>query len=110
MVVRIRLQKGPMVQRKRGKNRRLASAFGALCFPGALMAYVLAFWSLTSDMRMTGEFAIRGLLSHWQVWIAIAASLHALGAALNRYGRGGPLWPRGLGLRPAAPVERSSGV
>ena len=59
MVVRIRLRKGPPVTRKRGKNRHLALACGALLIPASLMAYVLGFWRLASDMGMAREFAIK---------------------------------------------------
>src|ERR1700722_573367 len=89
MMVRIKLQKGPPVQRKTGKNRRVASAIGTLLMPAVLMAYVLGLWRLASDMGMAGEFAISGIFSHWQVWIAVAALLHIGSASLNRYGRGG---------------------
>jgi len=87
MVVRIRLQKGRPV--RRGKNRHLASASGALLIPVALMAYVLGFWSLASDMGLTGEFGIKGTFSHWQLWMAAAVLLHVLSSILSRYGRSG---------------------
>jgi hypothetical protein len=91
MMVRIKLQKGRPVQRKTGKNRRVASAIGTLMMPAVLMAYVLGFWRLASDLGMAGEFAISGIFSHWQVWIALAALLHIGSVSLNRYGRGGSL-------------------
>jgi hypothetical protein len=64
---------------------------GALLIPLALMAYVLGFWRLASDMGMAGEFGITGLFSHWQVWIPVAVLLQMTAAVLNRYGRGGDL-------------------
>jgi hypothetical protein len=91
MMVRIKLQKGRPVQRKTGKNRQVASALGTLMMPAVLMAYVLGFWRLASDLGMAGEFAISGVFSHWQVWIALAALMHIGSASLNRYGRGGSL-------------------
>src|SRR5215471_17119255 len=91
MVVRIRLRKGPPVTRKRGKNRHLALACGALLIPASLMAYVLGFWRLASDMGMAREFAIKGTFSHWQLWMAVAVTLHVFSSILNRYGRGGEL-------------------
>src|ERR1700689_4911559 len=91
MMVRIKLQKGPPIQRKSGKNRLVASAIGTLLVPVTLMAYILGIWRLASDLGMAGEFAISGLFSHWQVWIAIAAALHIASSSLNRYGRGGTL-------------------
>ena len=89
MVVRIRFQGSRPFQRKSGKNRHVAAAFAALLIPAALMAYVLGFWRLASDMGAAGEFGIRGLFSHWQIWILLAVALQAASRMLNRYGRGG---------------------
>ncbi len=89
MIVRIHLRKGRPVRRARGKNRPLALACGALLIPAALMAYVLGFWRLASDLGVTGEFAIRGVFSHWQIWIVTAVVLHVVAGVLTRYGRGG---------------------
>jgi ABC-type amino acid transport system permease subunit len=103
MMVRIKLQQGRPIQRKAGKNRQVASAIGALLIPVALMAYVLGIWRLASDLGMAGEFAITGLFSHWQIWIAVAVALHIGSASLNRYGRGGTLkGPRLLHFRQAS--------
>jgi hypothetical protein len=100
MIVRIRLKQGRPVRRKRGKNRHLALAFGALLVPAALMAYVLGFWRLASDMQLAGEFGITGLFSHWQIWIGLGFLLHVTASALNRYGRGGDFEvPRLLSFR-----------
>ena len=100
MIVRVKLRQGRPVARKRGKNRQLASAGGALLIPAALMAYVLGFWRLASDLHLTGEFAIDGLFSHWQIWITLAAALHITSIVLTRYGHGGQFrWPRLLSFR-----------
>jgi hypothetical protein len=109
MKVRIRLHTGRPIQRRAGKNRQLALAGGALLIPVSLMAYVLGFWRLAADMGMAGEFAITGLFSHWQMWIAVALLLHLTASVLNRYGRGEKfhmprvLHPRMLPLRPPRP-------
>lgn len=89
MILRIRLQRGRPIQRKQGKNRHVALALGALLIPASLMAYVMGFWRLASDMGMAGEFVVTGLFSHWQVWLALAVFLHLGGSILNKYGRGG---------------------
>ena len=100
MIARIRLKKGGPVRRRRGKNRHLALAMGALLIPASLMAYVLGFWRLASDMRLAGEFGITGLFSHWQIWIALGVMVHVLAVALNRYGKGGDFeMPRMLAFR-----------
>jgi hypothetical protein len=89
MIVRIQLRQGHPLRRTRGKNRQLALASGALLIPASLMAYVLGFWRLASDLGVTNEFAIRGLFSHWQIWIVTAVVLHVAAGVLSRYGRGG---------------------
>jgi len=92
MILRIRLPRGRPIERRFGKNRHVALAFGALLTPLALMAYVLGLWRLASDMGFAGQFAITGLFSHWQIWMLIGAVIHAASAALNRYGQGLAIW------------------
>jgi hypothetical protein len=89
MIVRIQMGAGRRVQRKAGKNRHLALACGALLVPAALMAYVLAFWRLASDMGIVAPSGITGPFSHWQVSMGAAVFLHAVSSVLNRYGRQG---------------------
>jgi hypothetical protein len=89
MIVRIQLGTGRPIQRKLGKNRHLALAFGALLGPVSLMAYVLGFWRLAADMGIAPEPGTTGLFSHWQVWIVGAVFLHLCSSMLNRYGRRG---------------------
>jgi hypothetical protein len=56
--------------------------------PFALTGYVLAFWRLGADLNWLGEFFItKGLLSRWQVWLAIAIATQLLANQLNRVGR-----------------------
>lgn len=87
MLVRIRFGRGNQVYRRKGKNRSLALAFGALLTPAAVMASVLGLWRLASDMKWAGEFGISsGLFSHWQVWLGCAVALQGGAWLLNRYG------------------------
>ena len=87
MLVRIRLRHGPTVQRKQGKNRKVAAALSAFLTPSALMCSVLALWKIGSDLELTGQFAFaEGLLSRWQLWTSAAAGLQAGAWILNRYG------------------------
>jgi hypothetical protein len=120
MILRVRLQRGRPIQRKPGKNRHVALAFVALLIPASLMAYVLGFWRLASDMGVAGEFGITGLFSHWQIWIALAVLLHLSASILNKYGRGGdfrvprmltlPIFPTRPRKEDAAPVaDRRTG-
>lgn len=120
MKVRIRFNAGGPVQKKSGKNRRLAMACGTLLIPISLMAYTLGFWSLGSDMGIAGAFGITGLFSHWQLWIALAALLQIVSSILNRYGRRGefhaplllslrilPLRPHGEESSQSAPAKNA---
>jgi hypothetical protein len=69
------------------KQRRYAPVLGFLMTPFALTGYVLAFWRLGADLNWLGEFFItKGLLSRWQVWLAIAIAMQLLANQLNRLG------------------------
>ncbi len=106
MIVRIRFGAGPRVVRKGRKNRRLALAFAAILTPAAVMAAALAVWGLAAGPSWASKFAISsGLLSHWQVWMALAIVLQTGSHALNRYGHGGQV----MASAPAAssPLVRS---
>ena len=51
------------------------------------MAFVLSMWRLGSDLGFARSFAIHtGILSHWQVWLAISVAIQFLAVILNRYG------------------------
>jgi hypothetical protein len=89
MIVRIRFRQGQRLRKAPGKNRHVALASSALLIPVSLMAYVLGFWRLASDAGLARQFAIRGLFSHWQVWIVVAVSLQIASSVLSRYARGG---------------------
>ncbi len=110
MIVRIQLGTGRRVQRKAGKNRHLALACGALLAPVALVAYVVGFWRIGSDMGLLGDSGITGIFAHWQVAIATGALLHLAAWMLNRYARRGEfeipsaLKLRMLPLRPSQPA------
>jgi hypothetical protein len=57
--------------------------FHYLLTPVALVAYVLAGWRLGADLNWTGAFFIsKGLLSHWQVWLALAIATQVTAAHL----------------------------
>lgn|GEM_PF-460208 len=109
MIVRIHFRQGHPLRRTRGKNRHLALACAALLIPASLMAYVLGFWRLASDVGVTKEFAIRGWFSHWQVWFVTAVALHVAAGVLNRYGRGGEFHlPSALTFRFGAAPDQPS--
>ncbi len=88
MLVRLRLGRGPRVNKTAEKGRKAALALAALLTPATLMACVLALWRLGADLGFAGPFAIgRGPFSHWQVWLGVAAGTQVAAVVLNRYGR-----------------------
>ena len=90
MVVRIRFGRGPNVDRRRKKNRRVALAAAGLLTPAAFLVGVVGLWRLTADLGFTAGFAISsGIFSHWQVWLATAVLLQFCAHLLNRYGHSG---------------------
>lgn len=91
MRVRLRLRVGPRVARNGAKNLHVALGAAALLWPMILTAYSLALWALAAQLRLTGDFAMDGLFSHWQVWAAIAIVLNVVALILTRYGRTGDL-------------------
>jgi hypothetical protein len=89
MQLRIRLDRGVVFERKKGKNRRLASACAALLVPACLMAGTLAIWRLAADLGIASRFPITaGWFAHWHAWSALAAGGAFVAYHLNRYGRG----------------------
>jgi hypothetical protein len=57
----------------------------AFLTPASVIAGVLGAWRLSSDLGWTDEFFIStGLLSHWQVWFALAALLRTGAVSANR--------------------------
>jgi hypothetical protein len=97
MVVRIRLSSETRVRQKRRKNQHVALAMAALLTPAAVMACVLACWRLAADLNATGQFPIpNGLFSHWQIWLALAASLQFWATVLNRYGKPHVILPKSV--------------
>lgn len=87
MVVKIRLSSGTKRRQKRRKNQHVALALASLLTPGAVMACVLGVWGLLAELNATAQFPIAsGFFSHWQVWLALAASLQFCATLLNRYG------------------------
>jgi hypothetical protein len=95
MVVRILLSSGAKVEPKRRKNQHVALAMASLLTPGSVMACVLALWRLAADLNATAQFPIaNGLFSHWQIWLALAASLQFSATSLNRYGKPEAIIPK----------------
>jgi hypothetical protein len=65
-----------------------AALVSALLTPAIVSAYLIALWSITSDMGIAGEFMVgSGPFSNWIVWTAIAISLHLAASVLRRHVR-----------------------
>jgi hypothetical protein len=88
MVVRIRFGKGPVVARRKGKNSRIALLGAGLLTLVSICLTSLGIWRLSQDVGLAGDFVFTsGLLSHWQVWMAAAASTYYACWRLSRYAR-----------------------
>ena len=88
MVVRIRFGRGPKVERKRRKNRRVAMAFASFLTPAAVMAAALGIWRLAEDPHWASDFAIRqGIV------LALAGVVRVRGHSADRRAPFEPLRP-----------------
>ena len=86
MVVKVRFGQGPVVARRKGKNRRLALLGAALLTMVSICFASLGMWRFCQDFGLAGDFVFQdGLLSHWQVWIAAAAVIQYGCWRLGRY-------------------------
>jgi hypothetical protein len=64
---------------------QLVGFVAAFLTPCALVEASLGTWRFGADMGWTdGFFIVRGLLSHWQVWFALAILTQAASVTLNR--------------------------
>ena len=78
----------PAVRKLIDQPRRYAPVVSYLLTPVALVAYMLAAWRLGADLKWMGEFFIsNGLLSRWQVWLALAIATQLAAKELNRLAR-----------------------
>ena len=90
MIVRIKLRVGPKVATNRNMDAKVALAVASLLTPGAMLCFVLALWRLLADLNVTTTFIFEsGLLSHWQVWMALGVGVQMASVYLDRYGRRG---------------------
>jgi hypothetical protein len=88
MIVRIKLRVGPSLAAERNLDSKLAYALASLLTPGAVLCFIVALWRLLADLNVTEEFAIEaGLLSHWQVWVALGVAIQSASVYLDRYGK-----------------------
>ncbi len=91
MVVRIRFPRGAMVERRRGKNGGIASAFAGFLTLVSVTCFILAVWRLGADLDWFGPFVISdGFFSHGQVWSATAIFVQYASWRLKRYAKALP--------------------
>jgi hypothetical protein len=92
MVVRIRFRRGPRVERRKGKNSKLAWAAAVLLTLGSVSCLTLGLWRLGVDFGWAGEFVFPdgSFFSHWQVWLAASLLVQIAAWRLNRYGKPKP--------------------
>ncbi|MEI9814210.1 MAG: hypothetical protein WDO18_16885 [Acidobacteriota bacterium] len=84
MTLRLRFPQGKLVRRHRSQGRELVMVASSLLTPTCVMAYVLAFWRLAADIGLAGDSGLRGVFSHWQLWIVLAVALQATSRILAR--------------------------
>ncbi len=66
-------------------TQEMAGGLAALLAPAATLTFAIALWRLGRDLGLTKNFFITdGPFSHWQVWLAMTATLAASSMYLNR--------------------------
>ena len=89
MVVRIRFRRGPRVERRKGKNSRVAWVAAGLLTLGSVSCLVLGLWRLGVDFGWTANFVFPdgSVFSHWQIWLIASLAIQAAAWKLNQYGK-----------------------
>jgi len=86
MIVRIRFGRGRVVTRRKGKNGQAARLAASLLNLVSISFGIFGFWRLGQDLGFAGDFVFSaGLLSHWQVWMALGAGTQYGCWRLTRY-------------------------
>ena len=84
MTIRLRFPQGRLVKRHHASHRELAHAATSLLTPASVMAYVLAFWRLATDIGIARDSGAQGLLAHWQLWVVLGVGLQLTSRSLSR--------------------------
>lgn len=75
----------PAIARTSAHAMEFVSFVAVFLTPFAFMEAALGFWRLGADLGWAGAFFIdHGVLSHWQVWFALAAFTEVTSVYLNR--------------------------
>ena len=66
-------------------SEKVVPIFRYLLTPLAATGYALALWRLGEDLNFAGKFFVtEGLLSRWQVWLALGIATQMAARQLNR--------------------------
>ena len=75
----------PAWERTAVQSQEALRLIAAFLTPASVVAGALGAWRLSADLGWTDQFFIEsGLLSHWQVWFALAALLQSSAVAARR--------------------------
>ncbi len=78
MVVRIRLTRSPGVS-------GLKSAISSFLTLVSVICFILGTWILCAGLGWAGDFVVnQGLLSHWQIWMAVGIASQLCAFRLTR--------------------------
>jgi hypothetical protein len=90
MVVAVRFGTGRLATPNRS-NRRIAILSASLLTLVAIGCASLGLWRFGVDLDLARNFIFEnGFLSHWQVWIGLAAGAQYASGQLNRFARRAP--------------------
>lgn len=71
-------------------RQEFEGGLAAILSPVAALLFAISLWRLGQDLGLARNFFIEeGLLSHWQPWFALAASVAMTSARLNRRSQSG---------------------
>lgn len=99
MVLRFRWKRGAGQSRRPARRaepprpltrQEFEGGLAAILSPVAALLFAISLWRLGQDLGLARNFFIEeGLLSHWQPWFALAASVAMACARLNRRSQSG---------------------
>jgi hypothetical protein len=93
MVVRIRFRRGPRIERRKGKNSRIAWVAAGLLTLGSVSCLSLGLWRLGVDFGWSASFVFpdASVFSHWQIWLTASLLIQVAAWKLNQYGEPKPI-------------------
>ena len=80
---------GPRVERRKGKNSRVAWIAAGLLTLGSVSCLTLGLWRLGIDFGWTANFVFpdSSVFSHWQIWFIASLLIQIAAWKLNQYGK-----------------------